>query len=512
MLFYWALKREGIATRKEKLAMKKTVSRELLIFGMLLMTLAVCPSCRAQSKNADKPQIDSSTLEALKKTGQAFSEVARKTVPAVVYLEVKTTVEVRGRRMPFNDPFDLFGDDFMRRFFGPGQEPEKREFQKRGAGTGFIISEDGYILSNYHVVGNADKITVKLHDGREFDAKKVGADPKSEVAVIKIDADDLPYLELGDSQAIEVGEWVVAVGNPFGLTETVTAGIISAKGRSNIGITDYEDFIQTDAAINPGNSGGPLLTIDGKVIGVNTAIFSRTGGYMGIGFAVPINMARNIKNQLIEKGKVTRSFLGVYIQEVTPPLAESFGLEKAEGALVSQVEEGAGADKAGLQSGDIILELNGEKVKDVGKFRNSVASNPPGTELELTIFRDGDKKKITAVTSEFPGQSEETAAAGENKAYDRLGFTVTELTEQLAQRFGYDTQDGVVVEQVENGSNAARAGLRPGVVILSVNRKATASVEEFKKEISKVKDADSVLLLVKTPRGSRYVLMELKSK
>ncbi len=483
----------------------------MIISGMLAITLALCPSCRAQSKDANKPQDTSPSLEALKKTGQAFSQVARKAIPAVVYLEVKTTVEVRGRQMPFNDPFDLFGDDFMRRFFGPGQEPEKREFQRRGAGTGFIISEDGYILSNYHVVGNADEIKVKLHDGREFDAEKIGADAKSEVAVIKIDAEDLPYLELGDSRAIEVGEWVVAVGNPFGLTETVTAGIISAKGRSNIGIADYEDFIQTDAAINPGNSGGPLLTIEGKVIGVNTAIYSRTGGYMGIGFAVPINMARNIKNQLIEKGKVTRSYLGVYIQEVTPALAESFGLEEAQGALVSQVEEGSGADKAGLKSGDIILELNGKKVKNVGKFRNTVASNPPGAELELTIFREGERKQITAVTSEFPDQGEEAAATGESDTYDRLGFTVTELTEQLAQRFGYDDQDGVVVEQVENGSSAARAGLRPGTLIASVNRKEVNTVKEFKKEIAKAGDSNAVLLLVKTPRGSRYVMLELKA-
>ncbi len=493
--------------------MKRTFTQELLVLGILVLSLGICPSCKAEpEKKAARIKV-TPELEALKKTGQAFSEVAKKTMPAVVYIQVKTTVEVGGRGMPFNDPFDLFGDDFMRKFFGPGQRqrPEGREFQRRGAGTGFIISEDGYILSNYHVVGNADEITVKLHDGREFDAEKVGADPKSEVAVIKIDADDLPYLELGDSQAIEVGEWVIAIGNPFGLTETVTVGVISAKGRSNIGITDYEDFIQTDAAINPGNSGGPLLTIEGKVIGVNTAIFSRTGGYMGIGFAVPINMAKNIKDQLIEKGKVTRSFLGVYIQEVTPPLAESFGLKKAHGALVSQVEEGTGADKAGLKSGDVILELNGKKVKNVGKFRNSVASNPPGTELELTIFRDGEKKEITATTSEFPGQGEAVATGGETGVYDRLGFTVAELTEQLAQRFGYDTQEGVVVEQVETGSNAARAGLRPGVVIASVNRQEVDSVEEFKKEISKAKDSDSVLLLVKTPRGSRYVLLKLEA-
>jgi serine protease Do len=489
---------------------RRTVQSRVLAAGVFLLTASLCSSCRAEQHNsAGGGKQEAVQKAALKKTSKAFSAVAKQATPAVVYIEVKKTVEVGRRNMPFNDPFDLFGDDFMRKFFGPGRQPRQREFQRRGAGTGFIISDDGYILSNYHVVGEADEITVKLHDGREFDAKKVGVDPKSEVAVIKIDAEDLPYLELGDSSAIEVGEWVVAIGNPFGLTETLTVGVVSAKGRSNIGIADYEDFIQTDAAINPGNSGGPLLTVDGKVIGVNTAIFSRTGGYMGIGFAVPINMARNIKNQLIEKGEVTRSFLGVYIQEVTPELADSFGLKEAYGVLVSQVEDGSGADNAGLRSGDIILELNGKKIKDIGKFRNSVASNPPGSELDLTVFRDGKKEKITAVTGEFPGR-EEKVAAGTGSVYDRLGFTVTELTGSLAERLGYETGKGVVVDEVETGSNAARAGIRPGVLIESVNRQKVETVEDFKKALAEVKNRDSVLLLVKTPRGSRFVLLALE--
>ena len=321
---------------------------------------------------------NASPVDVLEQTGKAFSHVAKTATPAVVFIRVEKVIEA-GMRRPhaYNDPFGFFGDDMLERFFRYHGQPQRR-FRQEGAGSGFIITKDGYILTNSHVVGDADRIRVKLHDGREFDAKRIGSDERSEVAVIKIEADNLPTVKLGDSSALDVGEWVIAVGNPFGLTETVTAGIVSALGRNNIGIADYENFIQTDAAINPGNSGGPLLNIKGEVIGINTAIYSQSGGYMGVGFAIPINMAASIKEQLVKSGKVTRGYLGVYLQAVTPDLAETFDLkEDVSGILVADVEDDSAAEDAGLQQGDVIIGLNGRDVDDIGRFRNEVSSFPP---------------------------------------------------------------------------------------------------------------------------------------
>ncbi len=293
---------------------------------------------------------------------RAFAAVVKKAAPAVVFIEVeKTVVRKEPHPFPFGPfPFDFFGDDFMRRFFP--QIP--RKFKQRGAGSGFIVSPEGLIFTNNHVVEGADKVIVKLADGRTFKGKVVGRDPQSDVAVLKIKGHNLPTVPLGDSDKIQVGEWVIAIGNPFGLSHTVTVGVVSAKGRSGLGITDFEDFIQTDAAINPGNSGGPLLNIRGEVIGMNTAIFSRSGGYMGIGFAIPINIVKLVAEQLVEKGKVVRGWLGVVIQDLTPALAQEFGLERTEGALVAEVLKGSPADRAGLRPGDVIVGYEGKPVKN----------------------------------------------------------------------------------------------------------------------------------------------------
>jgi serine protease Do len=297
-----------------------------------------------------------SGLESLRETGKAFRSVARDVSPAVVYIQVEQQVQVRSRDQ-WTNPFEgsPFGEEFFRRFFGEpprGEAPDRQQRRTTGQGSGFLISADGYIMTNNHVVGDADKITVQFQDGREFEAELVGADPPTDVALIRIDAkEELPYIKLGDSDHLEVGDWVLAFGNPFGLSHTMTAGIVSAKGRSGIGLTDYENFIQTDAAINPGNSGGPLVNLDGEAIGMNTAIFSRSGGYMGIGFAIPINMAKNIYLQLAEHGKVTRGRIGVYIQDLTRELAESFEIDQRQGILVSQVMAGSAAEKGGLEQG-----------------------------------------------------------------------------------------------------------------------------------------------------------------
>jgi len=274
-------------------------------------------------------------IELLARTSQAIAEIVREAMPAVVFVQVEKTVEQRSSFFGGQNPFS--NDPFFQRFFGPQFRQRPRKFKQRGQGSGFIMSKDGYILTNNHVVGDADSISVKLADGRKFKAKVIGKDPQSDVAVIKIKASGLPVLPLGNSDALQVGEWVIAIGNPFGLTQTVTVGVVSAKGRSRLGISDYEDYIQTDAAINPGNSGGPLINIHGEAVGINSAIFSRSGGYMGIGFAVPINMAKAVKNQLIKNGKVVRGWLGVVIQEIDEDLAKSFGLKKTEGVLISEV-------------------------------------------------------------------------------------------------------------------------------------------------------------------------------
>lgn len=462
-----------------------------LLIGMLSVALLSAGSAEAKTKAE------------LKNTGSAFSEIAKEALPAVVYIDVATTVEVSGRTY-YNPLEEFFGRGQSRGYHQ--QQPETRKDTRRGQGSGFIISKDGYILTNNHVVNEADEIKVTLGDGREFDAKLIGADPKTEVALIKIeDGGDLPIVPLGDSDALEVGEWVLAAGNPFGLSQTITAGIVSAKGRDETGIAEYGNFIQTDAAINPGNSGGPLLNIDGEVVGINTAIYTRTGGYMGIGFAIPVNQAISIKNQLIEHGKVSRSVLGVYIQEVDEDLAKSFGLEEKGGILISQIMAASAAEEAGMKEGDIVVEMDGNKVTKLAAFRNRVASITPNTKVDFKIFRDGDYKKITAITKEMGGG--DSAAVDAPLMYDKLGVTVEGMDGQAAERMGYDEDsEGVIITEVEQGSAAWRAGLQPGHIIFSVNRTPIESVSDFKNALPD-SESGKVLLLVSDGRSSRFIVV-----
>lgn len=449
-------------------------------------------------------------IESLRKSGQAFRSVAKQVSPAVVFIQVEKEVE---QQTMGNNPFgnSPFGDEFFRRFFGQPQQENRQKAPKRhasGQGSGFIISPDGYIMTNNHVVGDADSVTVQLLDGREYDAEIVGTDPPTDVALIKIEADEkLPYLPLGDSDRLEVGDWVLAFGNPFGLSHTLTAGIVSAKGRSGIGLTDYENFIQTDAAINPGNSGGPLVNLDGEVVGMNTAIFSRSGGYMGIGFAIPINMAKSIRQQLVKSGSVTRGRLGVLIQDMTRELAESFDIDQREGILVAQVMEDSPAEKGGLEQGDVILSLNGNKVDKVASFRNKIAMTEPGTEVKLKILRDGKKKTLEVTIGTM-----ETDSSGQpisNDALPELGMKLQKLTEDLAEQFGYEGADGVLVTEVEAGSVAARAGIRRGDLIEEVNRTEVSEPAQVKKLI-KATTKKTALLLVRQGDASRYLALKLK--
>ena len=442
-------------------------------------------------------------IQLAQKLSEAFSSVAEKSAPAVVYIETERVV-TSPHGFP---PFDFFGDEFFKRFFSPPR------FRERGAGSGFIISKDGYIVTNNHVIEKAQKITVKLLDGRVFQGKVVGTDPFSDVALLKIEGHNLPTLPLGNSDLIKVGEWVIAIGNPFGLTHTVTVGVISAKGRSGIGITDVEDFIQTDAAINPGNSGGPLLNLKGEVIGMNTAIFSRSGGYMGIGFAIPINIVKSVVEQLKTKGKVERGWLGIIIQDLNPELAKELGLKVTEGVLVTEVIPDSPAAKAGLKEKDVIVKINGKPVKSAAELRSHILILKPGAEVELEILRNGEKRVVKAVI-EAPKKGYLTSRAELQELQDLLqeyGLVISDLTPDLAKRFRIPPQiSGVIIVEVLPDSPADFEGLYPGMVIEELYGKKVKNSLEFFEILRKYKNKKSLLLGVRTERGKFYVTLYLE--
>ncbi len=454
-----------------------------------------------------------------KQLSLAFATTAKTATPAVVSITVEKTVDVaptmgsqdQQNDDQYNNPYSPFGDDFLRRFFGERlpQLRSPRRYVQRGQGSGFIISKDGYILTNNHVVGDVDQMTVTLTDGRTFNnAKVIGTDPDSEVAIIKIEGDNFPVLPMGDSDKMLVGDWVIAIGNPFGLTETVTVGVISAVGRSNVHIAAYEDFIQTDAAINPGNSGGPLINLDGEAIGINTAIASESGGYMGIGFAIPINMARTIEEQLRKTGRVIRGYLGMYGQAVTPQIAQALKLEKTAGILVAQVEKGSPADQAGLKSGDVVLSMNGKPIESYDTFRNEIAIMKPGAKVQFSVMRDGKVSDVPVVLGERPRQTAQTGQQqGAPESQQALGAEVQNLTREWAQQFGYQPGDGVIVSRVVPGSPADDAGIEPGDLIRSVNRQPVPSTDEFAKAITEARKGGQALLLIQRGEFSQFVVV-----
>jgi serine protease Do len=434
-----------------------------------------------------------------------FAELAEHLKPSVV--NISTTQVVKGQRrtmprLPFPSPFgerDPF-EEFFERFFG-GENPQ-REMRRRSLGSGVIINREGYIVTNNHVVENASDIKVSLSDKEEFDAKVIGRDPKTDVALIKIEAKkDLPAAALGDSSKLRVGEWVMAIGNPFGLGHTVTTGIVSAKGRI-IGAGAYDDFIQTDASINPGNSGGPLFNMNGEVIGINTAIVA-TG--QGIGFAIPVNIAKEILVSLREKGKVVRGWLGVQVQRITPELAKSFGLERERGALVADVMPDTPAQKAGIERGDVIVEFNGRKIGEMNDLPRVVASTPPNSDVPVKILRKGQEKIVQVKVAEL---KEERVASGSGTLEEGLGMTVQELTPEIARNLGLSESKGVVVTNVEDGSPADEAGMRRGDVILEVNQRKVENLRDYRAAIGQVGSAESLLLLVR--RGTNVLYMALK--
>ncbi len=475
--------------------------RGLRVASGLLILIGLASGLGAASP-ADS---DASVLRAM---SRAIATIAAQARPSVVSIYTTKTVRLRELEMP-DFPFGPGSpfDDFFRRRAPRRDELKERQFRQSGLGSGFIINaEKGYIVTNHHVIDKADDIKVRLSDQREFDGKIVGHDQKTDIAVIQIKAENLKALSLGDSDKLTVGEFVIAIGSPFGLSETVTAGIVSAKGRSNLALEDYEDFIQTDAAINQGNSGGPLLNVDGKVVGVNTAILSQTGGYMGVGLAIPINLARPIIDQLIDTGKVVRGWLGVMIQDVTPDVAEKFGLERPEGALVSQVFDDTPAGKAGIKPGDVIITYDSEKVENVARLRARVAATAPGTKVNIVVLRDG-KRQTLAV--EIGTLTDEVVAAARGETTSAaLGVSVQDLTPELAKTLGVKAANGVAVTSVDEGGPAARKGIKRGDVILEVDRKPVGTVAEFDAALHAADVKKGVLLLVVDARGSRFVVVK----
>ncbi len=433
----------------------------------------------------------------------SFADLADHVKNTVVNISTTQTIK-ENPMQPFtgpNSPFrDFFGDDFFKKFFG---EMPQGQMKTHALGSGFIIDQSGLILTNNHVVEKADEIKIKIVSGKEYDAKVVARDSKTDIALIKVKADsDFPKpAQLGDSDAMRVGDWVMAVGNPFGLGHTVTAGIISAKGRV-IGAGPYDDFLQTDAAINPGNSGGPLFNMDAQVVGLNTAIVAQG---QGIGFAIPVNVAKDILPQL-KSGKVIRGWLGIMIQDITPELAESFGVKESKGVIVADVVKDGPADTAGIKRGDVVTTLNGKEIENAHALSRFVAATAPGTQATLQVMRDGKTRDIKIAIGTMP---EETSTEKAETKESMWGITVQNITPEISQRFGWDENErGAVISEIQPGSPAAEARLRAGDLIKEVNRQKIQNVRDYNQAIQKPKKGESVLLLVKRGQNTFYVALK----
>ena len=442
---------------------------------------------------------------------QPFVDIVKSARPAVVNIATSRIIKKR-EGSPF-PPF--FGDPFFRRFFGDefSQQFEvPRERREKSLGSGVIVDSSGIIITNNHVIENADEIKVVLNDKREFKGEIIGGDPKTDIAVIRIDGKDLPSISWGDADRLQVGEYVLAIGNPFGLNQTVTMGIISAVGRAQVGIADYEDFIQTDAAINPGNSGGALINLRGELIGINTAIFSRSGGYMGIGFAVPSNMAQSVMQSLVRTGKVIRGWLGISIQDVNPDLAEQFGLEDSKGALVGDVHSGGPADRGGIKPGDVIVRYDGKSIEGSVNLRNTVAQTSVGKKVKVEVIRDNRRKVLEISIGEFPkdlAQLGEEPFAKKNESAALAGLDVVELSSEVARQLNLSpATSGVAVRNVESGSSADEAGIKPGDLILEMNQRLLRGLEEFKRMASQLAESRNILLLISREGRKFFVVLK----
>ncbi len=474
----------------------------ILITAGIIMGFILSADLGVQQVNyAKETGVSAGASDLLGQFSDALSEVAGAVKPSVVNISTTTTVSMN------TGPFgDLFNDPFFRRFFGDEFGGHLRKYKSSALGSGVIITDDGYILTNNHVVKDAEDIKVILYDKREFKGKLVGTDPKTDLAVVKIDAEGLPALRVGDSDRLKVGEVVIAVGNPFALSHTVTMGIVSALRRSNVGIEDYENFIQTDAAINPGNSGGALVNTKGELIGINTAILSKSGGYMGIGFAIPSNMAKSVMDSIIKHGKVIRGWLGVTIQNMTPDIAKQFGISREKGALVTDVVEDSPAAKAGFRRGDLIIEFDSRPVDSSTALRNMVAATPPETRVRVKVIRDGREEVLTVTIGRL---SEEAVAAAKSEYRNVMkGVHVQDLDAGIRSSLGIPQKvKGVVVTNIEMDSPAFPA-VRRNDVIMEINRKPIENISDYEKTVSRIGSGDSVLLLVYREGGYIYITIK----
>lgn len=440
-------------------------------------------------------------------TGNPIVRIVKQSSPAVVNIDTETMVTRSTRAFPFQ------GDPFFEEFFGQIMPPQQqRQVPRRGKGSGFIINKDGYVLTNNHVIEGADKIKVTLMDGRSFDAEKVGQDPTFDLAIIKIKANGLPSLELGDSDNTEIGEWVVAIGNPYGLENTVTTGVISAKNRTlQAPGVNFQGFMQTDAAINPGNSGGPLIDLNGRVIGINTAIVPYA---QGLGFAVPINMAKQIMDDLIKHGEVRRGWLGVTVQPLTPSLVEAYKIPVSEGAIIADLQENGPAAKAGLQRGDVITLINGEKIKNSQDVVFSIRKKMQGERVDLEIYRDGKKSAVNVTLGEIEGGKKEPQGKESGKSPERpaprssarMGMTVSEVTNELKDTYKLRSNEGLVVINVERGSQGQRIGIQPGDVVLEVNKTKMTKIADWEK----VMGSNSKVLAMLVSRSGTTIYISLE--
>jgi len=491
--------------------MKMMLYRNLGVIAGLLMLgslafLGAEYATYSHAAGAATPVVASPAASAVQGTAPGFTEVAKAVTPAVVNITAARVARGRDSRMP-RDPMEEFGSPFGHPG-GPRGHNGPMEPRGGGMGSGVVISADGYIITNNHVVEGANELTVTLPDKREFKGRIVGMDPKTDLAVIKVDASGLPFTRWGDSSKLQVGEYVLAIGNPFGLNSTVTLGIVSALGRGRMGITQYEDFIQTDAAINPGNSGGALVNTAGELVGINTAIISQTGGYQGVGFAVPAGMARPVLESLITTGKVVRGHLGVAIQDLTADLARSFGLKQAKGALVSSVAEDSPAERAGIKQGDVITAYQGKPVEDPAVLQREVTRTPVGTKAVLKIIRNGHDMELTVMVGEQSDQAK-VAGAGPSMENALAGLDVQSLNQQMARELGIAGKtSGVVVVGVEPGSLADRAGVAQGDVIREINRQPVKSVKDYEKVASSLKKDEPALLLINRRGASLFVTVK----
>lgn len=482
--------------------MKPKKSYHILLPAALL-GLALHTFLRADSTPPIK--IDPAQLAADAKPAFSFAPMIERVAPSVVNIYTNKITRADQGMAPFME------DPMLRRFFGVPNESIPRERREQALGSGVIVSENGYILTNNHVVEGADEIKVALNDNKTtYNAKLVGTDPQTDIAVIKVDEKDLPAITLTDSEQVRIGDIAIAIGNPFGLGQTVTMGIVSAKGRGGMGIVDYEDFIQTDASINPGNSGGALVDAAGRLIGINQSILSRSGGNQGVGFAVPVNLARYVMERIVADGKVTRGYLGVVIQPVTEELADAFKLEDNEGALIGEVTRDSPAADAGLKEGDVIIEFNGRKITGSVQLRLMASQTAPGTKVPVKLLRDGGEKTLTVELGELPteGLVKGGMKRGGGDGNSLLeGITVEDADPNIRRQFGFPNGlEGAVVTNVSPTSPAARAGLQPGDVIMEINRRPVSGADEAV-DLSRNLEGDRVLLRVWSRGGSRYLVI-----